>query len=187
MTQFSHLKLGFSQSALNGIQIFQHFVSVIDSVISGLFKYHQYFYSDIVNNSYLMLRCICDKCIFSVFQVLVSFLAHLGRVGTDSNHFCLLTKLRSTSLFTWVAVSQDHILHKTSFENISQVMTSLMFVCHWVTDGEKNFWIIWKQTIQPLFAFHHFQISTSSLAHRYAINFSVLWMLKYRYRLPNQT
>ena len=23
-------------------------------------------------------------------------------------------------------------------------MTSLMFVCHWVTDGEKNFWIIWK-------------------------------------------
>ena len=144
MTQFSHLKLGFSQSALNGIQIFQHFVSVIDSVISGLFKYHQYFYSDIVNNSYLMLRCICDKCIFSVFQVLVSFLAHLGRVGTDSNHFCLLTKLRSTSLYTWVAVSQDHILHKTSFENISQVMTSLMFVCHWVTDGEKNFWIIWK-------------------------------------------
>ena len=144
MTQFSHLKLGFSQSALNGIQIFQHFVSVIDSVISGLFKYHQYFHSDIVNNSYLMLRCICDKCIFSVFQVLVSFLAHLGRVGTDSNHFCLLTKLRSTSLYTWVAVSQDHILHKTSFENISQVMTSLMFVCHWVTDGEKNFWIIWK-------------------------------------------
>ena len=33
---------------------------------------------------------------------------------------------------------------QTSFENISQVMTSLMFVCHWVTDGEKNFWIIWK-------------------------------------------
>ena len=26
-----------------------------------------------------------------------------------------------------------------------QVMTSLMFVCHWVTDGEKNFWIIWRR------------------------------------------
>ena len=25
------------------------------------------------------------------------------------------------------------------------VMTSLMLVCHWVTDGEKNFWIIWRR------------------------------------------
>ena len=51
----------------------------------------------------------------SQFQVLVSYLALLKLIWTSVFHF--------TSL---------------------QVMTSLMLVCHWVTDGEKNFWIIWN-------------------------------------------